>query len=481
MDGTIEIDTGTEALKERLALCRLRTELYKKEQEGKKLPEELADFFDTAFILLNEAETGDKSWRPAKETPELDFSVNCDFPLARPRWENLTQRLLHFWLGELAGLARLADGGSLEALTAAWETTLQMLGECEAFAEERPGAGKPAGTEDPGLSALTQSLKDIVYAYLYDYAEVFLSSCEAAKEKDDPLPRQFISKLVYRPEELFSIEDGLELFYGDRLKARILELRDSSAAKAGTGENGVPGEAVPSVLAKTEKKIDMLGSLSAHQKNALKQLYRSLFTVMLLLCLCFALTACGGDEEEAETEETTLAQLSEDSYPSTVTAQPEGQEETDYFGVMHAKVLDVQEGEKDGLFVYMLRDDEDPDNAWCLNSQDIGTVVCEMSAGKKVTALFSGDMIGDPDGVSFIALLDDAGYTIKKVEGTTISNMMNSFIIRTTKGVEMTFVKDNCKVDRDALSTDGNGKIIVYYADCGNVDLYPVRVYSVGK
>lgn len=435
----IRIDDSSEAYAERLELCVLRSAAF--DAGRPELPG--SAFFAEAFRLLENRRTGSGEQLSAENVPE-------EGPTAE---ETESGRLFSFWLEELRGIPALQEGGCVQDLVIAWETTLQLLFEAEsALAEERPVNGK--------------ELRDILYACQYDYAEEFLQRDFRGSREGRAVPRRFVTELAAaflsgNGDTLSPhAQEGIRLFFGSRLKARLLEAVEKSGEKAAAADTG---------------KVPEIRGLAAHQKKTLAEFFAKAVLFMLLAVLPVSAAGCGKKNEEEETPAAETEAVYD--YPGTVYYENEDRTVTDRFGVMHATVLDVQDGEKEGLYVYTLRDEQDPDNAWCLYSQDVGSIVAEMNGGKKVAVLFSGDIVNDPDSVEFIAILDEAPYSIKKAEGTTVANMMNSFSVRTDKGVELNFIKDNCKVDRDALSTDRDSRVLIYYADCG-VEKYPVRVYK---
>lgn len=340
------------------------------------------------------------------------------------------ESVLSFFADELS----LKSPEYKKGICTAGETFLQLL-----FLYEE--------SEEPDI----KEVKDVVYSYLYDYAAEFIGGSQG---------ENFLTEFLFTERDDRFIDTGISLFVGDRMKARILEVLKASGKKC------------------TVRKSIPLSGLAEHKKNTVSELFKKASLLMTVLILAVSLTACGGRKEKEKTEETETEEQKE-IYPETVSYVSEDEETTDYFGVMHATVLNVQDGEKDGLYVYTLRDESDPENAWALNSQDIGEIFAGMEKGKKVSVLFSGDMIEDTDNVEFIAILEDEKYKIRSVEGVTAANMMSSFSVKAKDGKEYTFLKDNCHVDRDALSTEGKSKVIVYYADCGAAELYPVRVYKV--
>ena len=473
---TIRIDDSREVYAERLELCVLRSAAFDAERP------ELTDcgFFAEAFDLLEQKRTGEPAPKEPAAPEETSHKAGCEGQTKRENGE-LCQpeelcRLAGFWMEELAGIPALTEGGCIEDLVIAWETTLQLLFEAEsALAEQRQITGK--------------EFRDILYSYSYDYAEEFLLRDREAAKAGRNVPRRFVTELAEAAANGTAdrlsphARRGVLLFFGDRMKARILEAMEKSGEKQTGSAVGKETEAEGKKTfqspaaegVEAPQPVAEIPGLSAHQKKSLSELFAKAALLFAVALLLFSLSACGKKDREEETEEAPTE--AEYSYPGTVYYESEDGSIRDRFGVMHATVLDVQDGERDGLYVYTLRDEQDPDNIWCLYSQEIGSIVAEMNGGKKVAVLFSGDIVNDPDGLEFIAILNDAPYAIKKAEGTTVANMMTSFTVRTGKGVELNFIKDNCKVDRDALSTDNSSRVLIFYADCGG-DKYPVRVYK---
>jgi len=467
-NGSILIEDGRDILAERKELCELRTASF----DPAAMDPAWTEFLGKCLEILERLDYGDN--RNIELCKPVTRQPNKELCKPEPKPENKEVcKLQNFWLTELEALSKTAGGldetKKLIALVPAWETTLQILLEAEcAKAENVPVNEK--------------EIRNILYSYFYDYAEELL-----ANKSQESFLTSFLAK-----DYTQHVRDGLSLFFGDRLKARLLDVLQSTGTfpldrKQPTGTllqstGNVPSDRKQSTgtLLQPTGNVPIDRNLTPHQEKALAEFWKkaALFMTLVLLVLCT--TACGG-KKSGETDGTTAQAVLEDenAYPGTVAYENPEEEINDRFGIMHATVLDVQNGEKDGLFIYTLRDREDPDNAWCLNSQDVGSIVCTVTGGKEVAVLFSGDIVSDPDSVDFIAILDDAPYTIKKAEGTTVSNMMNSFTVRTTGGVELTFIKDNCRVDRDALSTEPGSRLLIYYTDGGSVDHYPLRVYKL--
>lgn len=428
-NGAIRIDDSREVLNERLELCLLRSASF---EPGKTDPA-WAEFLGRCLAALEALHAGNAPEGESAGPAEV-FGNSTGDGMAEPEYAGLQE----FWYRELSVLPE-------DMLVPAWETTLQILLEAEcAKAENVPVSEK--------------EIRNILYFYFYDYAEEILAA--ASKES-------FLTAFLAGSDS-GHVQTGLSLFFGDRLKARLLDILERQ--QTGGGSSARKRGAV---------SVFPVRGLTSHQQKALEEFRKKAASILTMVLLVLSLAACTGGQKEKQAETAVMSQEDGEAYPGTVAYQNGEQEIDDKFGIMHATVLDVQNGEKDGLFIYTIRDREDPDNAWCLNSQDVGSIVCDVTGGREVAVLFSGDIVNDPDHLEFIAILDDAPLTIRQAEGTTVSNMMNSFTIRTTKGVEMSFIKDNCKVDRDALSTEPGSRILIYYTEGGTTDHYPLRVYKL--
>ena len=65
--------------------------------------------------------------------------------------------------------------------------------------------------------------------------------------------------------------------------------------------------------------------------------------------------------------------------------------------------------------------------------------------------------------------------TISTDEGITTSNAMSTFMIQTTDGREIGFIKDNCPSDEDALTSDSGDSVIVTYVTSDNAN-FPLEI-----
>lgn len=360
--------------------------------------------------------------------------------------------LLSFWLREAKRLRAGEDIASGRRLLSVCETSLLLLTEV---------------TGGAGTKEERESLKDVMYSYVTDYAGEWIRDYF---RKEDSVCSLITDFLFHRTEE---VAKDMALFWGERLRARITE------------ELLHVKNEMPSEYSLLKDRLDLTpvpeGCFTSHQKNVMAEYMKRIPLLLLSLLMAVSLfTGCGGKKEDLQETAEVRRNLAAE-YPGLLSVNNDDGSYRDIFGVMHALVLDVQPGEKSGNYVYTLCDKEDPEEAWSIESQLVGDIVADVEKGAEVAVLFSGDIVEDPDNVSFIAILEEKKYSIRSAEGTVINNMMNSFTLRTKNGQELTFVKDNCIVDRDALGTTKGGSILVYYADAGTPILYPFRVYNESK
>lgn len=186
----------------------------------------------------------------------------------------------------------------------------------------------------------------------------------------------------------------------------------------------------------------------------------------------------GGFEENAESSKN-LSLSAQSTYIQTITvAEKELSEgESPYFGIMQVSVLDVNGNVGESSTVYSFKDKQDPENILSVTGMEIGDIEADMSEGNDVVVLFNGDIVNDAENVRFIAVLTDGEYKLKEAEGTTSYNNMSVFTLETKDG-SIQFLKDNCKIDENALKSDSGEKLKVYYADGGELGNFPLRIFS---
>lgn len=172
-------------------------------------------------------------------------------------------------------------------------------------------------------------------------------------------------------------------------------------------------------------------------------------------------------------------EISSEQYEESIAVSNVNEAASPYYGIMYASVMDINGSQGDSSTVYSFRDKSDPENVWSVTELEIGAIEAEISEGADVALLFHGDVIRDSENIEFIAVLPDGSYTLKRTEGITLSNTMSTFTLITGSGEDITFIKDNCRIEDGAMSTDSGDSVVVYYADGGELGNYPLRIYSL--
>ena len=86
------------------------------------------------------------------------------------------------------------------------------------------------------------------------------------------------------------------------------------------------------------------------------------------------------------------------------------------------------------------------------------------------------DASGDPEKAAYIvAFPEQEEWTISTDEGITTSNAMSTFMIQTSDGKEIGFIKDNCPSDENALTSDSGDSVIVTYVTSDNAN-FPLEI-----
>lgn len=185
-------------------------------------------------------------------------------------------------------------------------------------------------------------------------------------------------------------------------------------------------------------------------------------------------------DESVKTDESTYAASA--SYEESIAAGREetAEDESPYFGIMHASIIDINGSVGESNTVYSFKDKIDPENIWSVTGLEIGDIEADMAVGNDVTVLFNGDIVRDAENLQFLVLLPEGDYELKSVEGVTTNSTMSVFSIKTDNGSTVDFLKDNCRIDDDTLSSDSGDRVKVYYADGGELGNYPLRVYAAG-
>lgn len=179
--------------------------------------------------------------------------------------------------------------------------------------------------------------------------------------------------------------------------------------------------------------------------------------------------------------DTNGAMQSLETYPETVSAEEAAEDESPYFGVMYATILSVSGTGVGEDISYTFVDKNGDQDSWTFTGLEIGAnEVAEedMITGTEVAILFNGDVINDSENVRCLVILPEGTYSINKVTGIVTDNMMSTFTLQEANGEELHFLKDNCKMDDNALDMDEPKDITVYYTDGGDLGNFPLRIYG---
>ena len=107
---------------------------------------------------------------------------------------------------------------------------------------------------------------------------------------------------------------------------------------------------------------------------------------------------------------------------------------------------------------------------------DIHDVETEIEKNTQIAIACMKDPSGDPEKNTYIcAFPEQEEWTISTDEGITTSNAMSTFMIQTTDGSEIGFIKDNCPSDEDALTSDSGDSVIVTYVTSDNAN-FPLEI-----
>ena len=107
---------------------------------------------------------------------------------------------------------------------------------------------------------------------------------------------------------------------------------------------------------------------------------------------------------------------------------------------------------------------------------DIHDVETEIEKNTQIAIACMKDPSGDPEKNTYIcAFPEQEEWTISTDEGITTSNAMSTFMIQTTDGREIGFIKDNCPSDEDALTSDSGDSVIVTYVTSDNAN-FPLEI-----
>ena len=190
--------------------------------------------------------------------------------------------------------------------------------------------------------------------------------------------------------------------------------------------------------------------------------------VILLAAGTIMMSACGKKPDApadttapTQTESQTEASAEETTKPDETPSEtqvPEDTESTKFYMLQGT----VTKAEKDGSAFTLLADDG---NEYTIALSDIQIAIACMK-----------DASGDPEKAAYIvAFPEQEEWTISTDEGITTSNAMSTFMIQTSDGREIGFIKDNCPSDENALTSDSGDSVIVTYVTSDNAN-FPLEI-----
>lgn len=200
---------------------------------------------------------------------------------------------------------------------------------------------------------------------------------------------------------------------------------------------------------------------------------------ILLAAGTIMISACGKKPDApadttvpAQTESQTETSAEGTSSPeetSTETQVPEDTESSKFYMLQGT----ITKTEKDGSAFTLLADDG---KEYKIALSDIHDVETEIEKNTQIAIACMKDPSGDPEKSTYIcAFPEQEEWTISTDEGITTSNAMSTFMIQTTDGREIGFIKDNCPSDEDALTSDSGDSVIVTYVTSDNAN-FPLEI-----
>ena len=207
---------------------------------------------------------------------------------------------------------------------------------------------------------------------------------------------------------------------------------------------------------------------------------RHVYNLAILLAAgTIMMSACGKKPDTpadttvpAQTESQTETSAEGTSSPeetSSETQVPEDTESSKFYMLQGT----ITKTEKDGSAFTLLADDG---KEYKIALSDIHDVETEIEKNTQIAIACMKDPSGDPEKNTYICVFpEQEEWTISTDEGITTSNALSTFMIQTTDGREIGFIKDNCPSDEDALTSDSGDSVIVTYVTSDNAN-FPLEI-----
>ena len=207
---------------------------------------------------------------------------------------------------------------------------------------------------------------------------------------------------------------------------------------------------------------------------------RHVYNLAILLAAgTIMISACGKKPDTpadttvpAQTESQTETSAEGTSSPeetSSETQVPEDTESSKFYMLQGT----ITKTEKDGSAFTLLADDG---KEYKIALSDIHDVETEIEKNTQIAIACMKDPSGDPEKNTYICVFpEQEEWTISTDEGITTSNAMSTFMIQTSDGREIGFIKDNCPSDENALTSDSGDSVIVTYVTSDNAN-FPLEI-----
>lgn len=203
---------------------------------------------------------------------------------------------------------------------------------------------------------------------------------------------------------------------------------------------------------------------------------RHVYNLAILLAAGTIMMSACGKKNDAPADTSTSVQTesqtetsAEENVKPTETQVSEDTESSKFYMLQGT----ITKAEKDGSAFTLQADDG---KEYTISLSDITDVETEIEKNIQIAIACMKDTSGDPEKATYIAAFpEQEEWTISTDEGITTSNAMSTFMIQTTDGREIGFIKDNCPSDEDALTSDSGDSVIVTYVTSDNAN-FPLEI-----
>lgn len=199
-----------------------------------------------------------------------------------------------------------------------------------------------------------------------------------------------------------------------------------------------------------------------------------LITGMVLVMSVIAGTACAkkpGLETEAAamTEAVTESVTAGESAAGTEEPSTENVQKEAYHMLQGTVIKAAGEGD-----VFTLQADDG--KKYDIKRSDIRDVEVELEEDVQIAIACIGEPTDSLRDVTLVvALPEQEEWSILEDSGTTVSNAMSTFSMKTEDGRELSFLKDNCPIEEGALVGDNGDKVTVVYVNSQGTN-FPIEI-----